>query len=109
LGGLPRQAGRRNVLDRSSAIAYFPAMDQSIPAAEANRSFSRLLREVREGQSFTITAHGRPVARIVPCDAEAEAARRRAAWADLLARLEAQPAAEGEMPRWTRDELYERD
>ena len=84
-------------------------MDQTISAAEANRSFSRLLREVREGQSFVVTAHGRPVARIVPCDADADEARRRAAWADLLARLEAQPAAEGEGPRWTRDELHERD
>ena len=84
-------------------------MDQSIPAAEANRSFSRLLREVREGQSFVVTAHGRPVARIVPCDAEAEKARQRAARAELLARLEAQPAAAGRLPRWTRDELYERD
>lgn len=41
-------------------------MDQTVSAAEANRSFSRLLREVREGQSFTITAHGRAVARLVP-------------------------------------------
>lgn len=84
-------------------------MDQSIPAAEANRSFSRLLREVREGQSFTITAHGRPVARIVPCDADTEAARREAAREALMARLRAQPAADTTERGWTRDELYERD
>jgi prevent-host-death family protein len=83
-------------------------MDQSVPAAEANRSFSRLLREVREGQSFTITAHGRPVARIVPCDTDVEATRQ-AARAVLMARLRAQPAAETTERTWTRDELYEPD
>ena len=104
MSDLPRRAGRRNVLDASSAIAYFPCMDQSNAAAEANRRFSRLLREVREGQSFTITAHGRPVARIVPFDADAEATRR-AARAALMARLRAQPAAETTERSWTRDEL----
>ena len=84
-------------------------MDQSIPAAEANRSFSRLLREVREGQSFTITAHGRPVARIVPCDTDADRAARRDAWRGFLDELRARPAMDPPAERWTRDELYERD
>lgn len=79
-------------------------MDHVISAAEANRSFSAILREVREGQSFVVTAHGKPVARILPCEAgDAERAEARRA---LLARLAAQPATDG--PRWTRDELYER-
>lgn len=79
-------------------------MDQLIPAAEANRSFSRLLREVQGGQSFIVTAHGKPVARIVPCDT-AETARD-AARALLLKRLAAQPVVD--VGRWSRDELYER-
>jgi prevent-host-death family protein len=80
-------------------------MDQRISAAEANRAFSRLLREVREdGRSFVVTAHGTPVARIVPCDA-ADAARD-AARVALLARLDAQPVVD--VGRWSRDELYER-
>jgi len=79
-------------------------MDHVISAAEANRSFSAILREVREGQSFVVTAHGKPVARILPC--EAGDAERAAARKALLARLAAQPAMDG--PRWTRDELYER-
>jgi prevent-host-death family protein len=79
-------------------------MDQAISAAEANRSFSRLLREVREGRSYVVTAHGKPVARIVPC-ADAEAARSGARSA-LLQRLGAQQAVD--IGRWTRDELYER-
>jgi prevent-host-death family protein len=81
-------------------------MDRTISAAEANRSFSRLLREVREGQSFIITAHGRPVARIVPCEGETDEPGE--SWAEFLDFLEAKPAQDGPMPRWTRDELYER-
>jgi prevent-host-death family protein len=79
-------------------------MDQAISAAEANRSFSRLLREVREGRSYVVTAHGRLVARIIPCnDTDAVRATARSA---LLQRLGAQNAAD--VGRWTRDELYER-
>lgn len=78
-------------------------MDQSISAAEANRSFSKLLREVRQGRSYTVTAHGEPVARIVPVSSAA-AARERAR-ATLLRRLEAQPITE--IGRWRREELYD--
>jgi antitoxin (DNA-binding transcriptional repressor) of toxin-antitoxin stability system len=50
--------------------------------------------------------HGRPVARIVPCDEASE--KRRSAREALIARLRAQPARV--VPRdWTREELYERD
>ena len=80
-------------------------MDKHIPAAEANRAFSRLIRQVREeGQSFVITAHGKPVARITPCDS-ADAART-AARRRLLVRLSGQTAAD--IGPWRRDELYER-
>jgi prevent-host-death family protein len=51
-------------------------MDQPISAADANDSFSRILREVHERRSYVVTAHGKPVARIVPCD-DADAARAR--------------------------------
>jgi prevent-host-death family protein len=78
--------------------------DQAISAAEANRSFSRLLREVREGRSYTVTAHGKPVARIVPCNA-ADIARQ-AARSALLTRLTNQSAID--VGPWTRDELYDR-
>ncbi|TIP01752.1 MAG: type II toxin-antitoxin system prevent-host-death family antitoxin, partial [Mesorhizobium sp.] len=43
-------------------------MDEAVSAADANRRFSYILREVREGQSYVVTSHGRPVARIVPAD-----------------------------------------
>jgi prevent-host-death family protein len=77
---------------------------EDIPAAEANRSFSRVLREVRENQaSFVVTAHGKPVARILPCTPDTGRAKARTA---LLARLDRQPVTE--IGRWSRDDLYER-
>jgi prevent-host-death family protein len=79
-------------------------MDQAISAAEANRCFSRILREVREGQSYVVTAHGTPVARIIPFD-DADTARAAARIA-LLRRLEHQPAINA--GDWSRDQLYER-
>lgn len=80
-------------------------MDEVVSAAEANRRFSQLLRTVREGRSYVVTAHGRPVARIIPAGAEdrtAEGAR-----AALIARLRSQRAVD--IGPWTRDELYADD
>jgi prevent-host-death family protein len=78
-------------------------MDKLVSAADANRRFSELLRGVREGQSFLVTAHGKPVARLVPAgkDDTTAAGTRKA----LLARLRAEPIVT--IGRWTRDELYE--
>jgi prevent-host-death family protein len=80
-------------------------MDEVISAADANRKFSLLLRGVREGRSYMVTSHGKPVARLVPADIhQATATSARMA---LLSRLEKQPATNA--GRWTRDELYEDD
>jgi prevent-host-death family protein len=78
-------------------------MNKAISAAEANRNFSRVLREVRHGASYVVAAHGRPVAKIVPV-AEGEDDRA-AARRTLLARLEKQKARD--IGPWTRAELYE--
>ncbi len=43
-------------------------MDEPISATDANRYFSALIRGVQVGQSYVVTSHGRPVARIVPID-----------------------------------------
>jgi prevent-host-death family protein len=78
-------------------------MDKAISAADANRNFSKLLREVREGQSYVVTSHGRPVAKIIPARAHLDAEERgRAA---LLARLRTEPVVD--IGPWNRDELYE--
>lgn len=77
-------------------------MEEAVSAADANRRFSLILRGVREGQSYVVTSHGRPVARIVPADRQqGVASRSRLA---LLSRLERQPVVN--VGRWTRDELY---
>lgn len=78
-------------------------MEKAVSAAEANRQFSQLLREVRRGHSYLVTSHGRPVARILPVDdaAHTENGARQL----LLSRLRQQ--LETDVGRWTRDELYE--
>jgi len=78
-------------------------MEKAISAAEANRSFSQLLREVREGQSFVVTSHGRPVARLAPIQTSAGTAVD--ARARLLQRLRKQPTSN--IGKWKRDDLYE--
>jgi len=76
-------------------------MEKAISAAEANRKFSQVLREVREGSSYIVTSHGKPVARIAPVnEARSERAKRA-----LLRRLSAQPVRN--IGRWNRDQLYE--
>lgn len=77
----------------------------TITAADANRQFSSLLRQVSQGETVTVLSHGRPVAVIGP--AKDDQADRADARARLLARLRGEPAA-GER-NWTRDELYDRD
>jgi len=80
-------------------------MEEAVSAADANRRFSLLLRGVREGRSFVVTSHGKPVARLIPAGKHSEMAiSTRLA---LLSRLEKQPVAYA--GRWTRDELYEDD
>jgi prevent-host-death family protein len=80
-------------------------MEEAVSAADANRRFSLLLRGVREGRSYVVTSHGKPVARLIPAGKHGEAAKR--ARTTLLSRLEAQPVIT--VQRWTRDELYEDD
>lgn len=78
-------------------------MEKAISAADANRSFSRLLHGVRQGRSYIVTSHGQPVARIAPVEAPGSVAA--SARDGLLARLRSQQAKK--IGRWTRDELYE--
>ena len=80
-------------------------MEEAVSAADANRQFSLLLRGVRDGHSYVVTSHGRPVARLVPIgepDSVASGAR-----ASLLLRLQRQPVIEAQ--GWERSELNERE
>jgi len=78
-------------------------MEKAISAADANRKFSRLLRDVREGQSYVVTSHGRAVARIAPM--KDERATTASARSSLLGRLRSERVVK--VGRWKRDELYE--
>lgn len=77
-------------------------MEKIVSAAEANRRFSEILRGTREGNSYVVTSHGRPVARIAPMGQSDQAVASRDA---LLKRLKGQPVTKA--GRWKRDELYE--
>jgi prevent-host-death family protein len=45
-------------------------MARSIPHRELRNNSSEILRAVEAGESFTVTNHGRPVAKLVPIDDE---------------------------------------
>jgi prevent-host-death family protein len=80
-----------------------------VPAAEANRRFSELLRGVREeGKRYIVTSHGRAVAKLTPADEveDQEAAYQAAAEALRAHWRESKGVA---IEPWTREELYERD
>lgn len=81
-------------------------MEKAISAADANRKFSQLLREVKEGRSFVVTSHGRPVARIAPVESKEGRIGNLQAWKALMERLRNQPVTN--IGHWTREELYER-
>lgn len=77
---------------------------KTFSASDANRHFSRLLREVAQGETVTVLSRGKPVATIAPaglnrgCRDQAKRA--------LLSRLRQQKPTGGR--DWSRDELYER-
>jgi len=78
-------------------------MEKIVSAADANRKFSQLLKNVRRGRSYLVTSHGQPVARVSPVQESrliAVTARR-----TLLERLQHQASVN--VGRWKRDELYE--
>jgi prevent-host-death family protein len=81
-------------------------MDEIVTAVEVNRRVSELLRAAREGRSFVVTSHGKPIARILPVGRSPGDGRSQAK-AELMRRLREQPIQP--IGRWTRDELYEDD
>ncbi len=76
-------------------------MERAITASEANQHFSELLRDVAEGQSFTVTSRGRPVARVLPINRQEESRSVRR----LLKFLASLPVRHS--GKWARDDLYE--
>jgi prevent-host-death family protein len=80
-------------------------MKYPVSAADANRNFSQILRGVREeGATYVVTSHGKPVAKIVPFEADTDLSTR--ARETLLDRLKTAPLARA--GRWKREDLYKR-
>ena len=77
---------------------------KKVSAADANRHFSRILREVAAGETVEVTSYGRTVARISPVSDDAELTRKAEAKRRLMARLNAQAAQN--LGPWTRDDAY---
>ncbi len=77
-------------------------MPSAVSAAEANRLFSRLLRSVREGHTYIITSHGRPVAKLVPITKNADLAT--AGRTVLFKRLRRERVVR--IGHWKREDLY---
>ncbi len=81
-------------------------MERSISATDANREFSRVLKEVANGETYVVTAHGKPMIKMVPVPAgEADRIERNRKKRALLDRLAQQPAMN--LGRVTRDDGYE--
>ena len=80
-------------------------MEKAISAADANRKFSQVLREVREGRTYIVTSHGKPVVRIAPVQSKQGKVGDSPGWGRLLRRVSKQRVMN--IGRWTRDELYD--
>jgi prevent-host-death family protein len=76
---------------------------KTITAANANRGFSNLLKEVSKGDDIVILSRGKPVAKITSVDSAA--LNKNGMKNILLARLKAQKATGSR--NWTRGQLYD--
>ena len=76
---------------------------KTVTAANANRGFSNLLREVSKGDEITILSRGTPVAKITSVNSGT--LQRNRMKKILLSRLKAQNATGSR--NWTRNELYD--
>jgi len=77
-------------------------MDVARAAADANRHFSSLLRDVAAGEVITVLSRRKPVATIGPAGSDNK--ERETAKHALLERLHQQPC--GGTRDWARDDLY---
>ncbi len=76
---------------------------KTITTTDANREFSKLLREVSKGAEVTILSRGKPVAKIT--SVSSATLQKNSMKKHLLSRLKAQNATG--FRNWTRDELYD--
>lgn len=80
----------------------------TIGAREANRSFSRILKDAENGETVTITRNGKPVAQLSPVNRQSKSdAERQQAIAELVELMRNSGLHFGGR-RFTRDEMHER-
>ena len=76
---------------------------KTVTAADANRRFSAILREVSQGEEMTIVSRGKPVATIGPV--KVDSPDRHVAKTNLINRLKKRELSGSR--NWTRNELYD--
>lgn len=76
---------------------------KTVTAADANRRFSSVLREVSQGEVLTIVSRGKPVATISPF--KTNSLNRQIAKKSLITRLRKMNKSGSR--NWTRNELYD--
>ena len=81
---------------------------KAVSAREANQGFSELLSRVEGGEEVMITKHGRPVAMLTPYRAPTMTPERQAAFDRLIALMDKGLNCQGEVRRFSRDEMHER-
>ena len=80
----------------------------SVGAREANRSFSKILKEAENGKTVTITRNGKPVAQLSPIRGlRKSSAERDRAIAEMVDAMKNSGLHFGGR-RFTRDEMHER-
>lgn len=78
---------------------------RKVSAAVANREFSKILREVANGETVIVTSRGKPVAEIRSPIATAMSDERADKHRQFIEELRKRPAMN--FPRLTRDDFYE--
>lgn len=82
---------------------------RTVTAADANRYFSKLLRDVRAGETVVVTSRGKPVATLAPSTvAVSEEVARQAAIDDLVGHLRSLRPMNVPVT-WSRDDIYDDD
>jgi prevent-host-death family protein len=78
-------------------------MSRTVTATEANQRISEIMRDVRAGETVTVTSRGKAILHMVPAETQP---RKKPDWDALWARMdELNGIVTGP---WTRDELYDR-
>jgi prevent-host-death family protein len=75
-------------------------MTHTITASQANQEFSKLLRQVQQGEDFVVMSRGRAVARVIPYTET----KSHDGMSRMLKKLEQLPNRRED--NWSRNDLY---